>query len=238
DGDADADDEDGVRISAVNGGRFGSIVEASGNGSCILGLEDSEGPVPPEVILDPNDLAELCRDAAKLKAMRIANQIPNDRLVKLLTLLLLNIRDGVGVVATLRPVSCFPALLTILILILLKLSKLGGNYALTYLLSFSVICGMLERASLVLVSSNLLIITLFLSQEEEADEHESKRWRELAMERVMRSVHSGLIGIHLMTSNDMPREVYVEDVIERTVQTVRFQLVNCIYPEYDPAYRG
>lgn len=57
------------------------------------------------------------------------------------------------------------------------------------------------------------------------------------MERVNRSVNAGLTALMLMTSADMPREVYVEEVIERTVQTVRYQLFNCIYPEFDPAYR-
>ncbi|KAA3682054.1 cohesin loading factor subunit SCC2, partial [Paragonimus westermani] len=132
--------------------------------------------VPSEAFIAPEELAELCREAAKLNTTRMANQIPTDQLVKLITLLLINIRDGSSVIATLRP-------------------------------------------------------------DEAADEHENRLWRELAMERVMRSVNAGLTGLLLMTSNDMPREVYVEDVIERTVQTVRFQLFNCIYPEFDPAYR-
>ncbi|THD18350.1 Cohesin loading factor subunit SCC2 [Fasciola hepatica] len=136
----------------------------------------ADNSIPSEAFIAPEELADLCSETAKLNATRIANQIPTDQLLKLLTLLLINIRDGSSVIATLRP-------------------------------------------------------------DEEADEHENKLWRELAMERVMRSVNAGLTGLLLMTSNDMPREVYVEDVIERTVHTVRFQMFNCIFPEFDPAYR-
>ncbi|KAK4467491.1 hypothetical protein MN116_008979 [Schistosoma mekongi] len=80
-------------------------------------------------------------------------------------------------------------------------------------------------------------VIAILRPEEEADAHENKLWKEVAMERVMRSVHSSLTALLLMTSKEMPREVYVEDVIERIVHSVRFQLFNCIYPEFDPAYR-
>ncbi|KAK4474435.1 hypothetical protein MN116_001591 [Schistosoma mekongi] len=132
--------------------------------------------LPTEAVISAEDLAEFCRDAAKLNSMGVANQIPTGRLLNFLTLLLLNIRDGANVIAILRP-------------------------------------------------------------EEEADAHESKLWKEVAMERVMRSMNSGLTALLLMTSKEMPREVYVEDVIERTVHSVRFQLFNCIYPEFDPAYR-
>lgn len=53
----------------------------------------------------------------------------------------------------------------------------------------------------------------------------------------MRSIEAGLAALNIMTSADMPKEVYVEDVIEKTIQVAKFQLSNCIYPEYDPAYR-
>ncbi|CAH8574922.1 unnamed protein product [Schistosoma turkestanicum] len=141
----------------------------------IISYPDKES-LSTEAIISAEDLAEFCRDAAKLNSIGVANQIPTGQLLNFLTLLLLNIRDGSNVIALLRP-------------------------------------------------------------EEEADAHESKLWKEVAMERVMRSMNSGLTALLLMTSKDMPREVYVEDVIERTVHSVRFQLFNCIYPEFDPAYR-
>ncbi|VDM33859.1 unnamed protein product [Hydatigera taeniaeformis] len=131
----------------------------------LLAGGDSGGDdgVPAEAIISPSDIAELCRDAAKLKSTHAANQVPTDRLLKLLTLLLLNIRDGASVV------------------------RVVGD------------------------------------QE--------------GMEKISRAVGASLIALNLMTSKDMPREIYLEDVIEQAVQVTRFQLSNCIYPEYDPAYR-
>ena len=131
----------------------------------LLASGDNAGDdaVPTEAIISPADVMELCRDAAKLKSTHAANQVPTDRLLKLLTLLLLNIRDGANVV------------------------RVAGD------------------------------------QE--------------GMEKITRAVGSSLIALNLMTSKDMPREIYLEDVIEQAVQVTRFQLSNCIYPEYDPAYR-
>uniref|UniRef100_A0A0X3NT48 Nipped-B protein n=1 Tax=Schistocephalus solidus TaxID=70667 RepID=A0A0X3NT48_SCHSO len=135
----------------------------------------ADASVPAEATIAPSDLAELSKDVAKLKSTGSANQVPMDRLLKLLTLLLLNVRDGANVTPT--------------------------------------------------------------SSQDASDRRESRLWREIAMERVTRSVQSSLISITLMTSKDMPREIYLEDVIEQVVQVTRFQLSNCIYPEYDPAYR-
>ncbi|CDI96881.1 nipped b protein [Echinococcus multilocularis] len=131
----------------------------------LLASGDSAGDdgVLAEAIISPSIIAELCRDAAKLKSTHAANQVPTDRLLKLLTLLLLNIRDGASVI------------------------RVVGD------------------------------------QE--------------GMEKISRSVGASLIALNLMTSKDMPREIYLEDVIEQAVQVTRFQLSNCIYPEYDPAYR-
>lgn len=132
----------------------------AGGGSGGGGDDDS---IPPEAIISLSDIAELVRDTAKLKSTHAANQVPPDRLLKLLTLLLLNIKDGASVV------------------------RLPGD------------------------------------QE--------------SMEKISRAVGASLVALNLMTSKDMPREIYLEDVIEQAVQVVRFQLSNCIYPEYDPAYR-
>lgn len=57
------------------------------------------------------------------------------------------------------------------------------------------------------------------------------------MERVMRSMDSALTAIYIMTSLNMPKQVYLEDVIERIIQFAKFQLHNTIYPEFDPVYR-
>lgn len=69
------------------------------------------------------------------------------------------------------------------------------------------------------------------------DEEESKLWTELASERVLRAVEAALAALHILTSQNMPKRAYIEDVIERIVQLARFQLQHSIYPAYDPVYR-
>lgn len=57
------------------------------------------------------------------------------------------------------------------------------------------------------------------------------------MERVGRSMDAALTAIYIMTSTKMPKQVFIEDVIDRIVMFGKFQLVNTIYPEFDPVYR-
>ncbi|KAL3869511.1 hypothetical protein ACJMK2_042182, partial [Sinanodonta woodiana] len=69
------------------------------------------------------------------------------------------------------------------------------------------------------------------------DEEEQKMWREITMERVARSMDASLTAMYIMTAKDMPKQVYLEDVIERVIIFGKFQLQNTIYPEFDPVYR-
>lgn len=50
-------------------------------------------------------------------------------------------------------------------------------------------------------------------------------------------MNSVLIALHIMTSPDMPKQVYLEDVIERIILYGKFQLQNTIFPEFDPVYK-
>ncbi|TNN05143.1 Nipped-B-like protein [Schistosoma japonicum] len=104
----------------------------------------------------------------------LSTEIPTDRLLNFLSLLLLNIRDGANVIAILRPKK----------LIHMKTS-----------------CGRSGNGT--------------------SDAQYQFRFDCIIIDDFER----------------MPREVYVEDVIERVVHSVRFQLFNCIYPEFDAAYR-
>ncbi|GFS10541.1 nipped-B-like protein [Elysia marginata] len=137
--------------------------------------KDAEDVVcPPESLIARGVLVDLSGEAAKLKAMNALNQIPADRLVKLLTILLWNVRDGCQVTPNIT---------------------------------------------------------------EEEDAEESKLWRELAMDRVMRSMDASLTAFAVMTGKNMPKQVYLEDVIEKTIQFAKFQLHNTIYPEFDAVYK-
>ncbi|XP_033210701.1 nipped-B-like protein [Belonocnema kinseyi] len=71
----------------------------------------------------------------------------------------------------------------------------------------------------------------------EDDAAASRRWVNLAMERVQRAVDASLISLHIMTSSNMPKNVYLEDVIDRIIVFMKFQLQNTIYPSFDPVYR-
>nr|XP_039272679.1 nipped-B-like protein A isoform X2 [Styela clava] len=66
---------------------------------------------------------------------------------------------------------------------------------------------------------------------------EQKWQQELALERVYAAADSALTALNLMTSPGMPKSVFIEDVMERAIQLLRFQLTNTIYPEYDTVYK-
>ncbi|XP_074667510.1 nipped-B-like protein isoform X2 [Strix aluco] len=68
-------------------------------------------------------------------------------------------------------------------------------------------------------------------------EDEERLWRDLIMERVTKSADACLTAINIMTSPNMPKAVYIEDVIERAIQYTKFHLQNTLYPQYDPVYR-
>ena len=57
------------------------------------------------------------------------------------------------------------------------------------------------------------------------------------MDRVMRSMDASLTAFAIMTGKNMPKQVYLEDVIEKTIQFAKFQLHNTIYPEFDAVYK-
>ncbi|XP_028658286.1 nipped-B-like protein A isoform X7 [Erpetoichthys calabaricus] len=68
-------------------------------------------------------------------------------------------------------------------------------------------------------------------------EDEERLWRDLIMERVTKSADACLTALNIMTSPQMPKAVYIEDVIERVLQYTKFHLQNTLYPQYDPVYR-
>ena len=57
------------------------------------------------------------------------------------------------------------------------------------------------------------------------------------MERVLNSLDAGLTALYIMTAPNMPKEVFIEDVIDRLVLMTKMQLNNSVYPEFDPVYR-
>lgn len=62
-------------------------------------------------------------------------------------------------------------------------------------------------------------------------------WLNTAMERVMGATESSLITLYIMTSKEMPKNVYIEDLIDHIVQFAQYQLQNTIYPTLDATHR-
>ncbi|KAH7968220.1 hypothetical protein HPB52_007033 [Rhipicephalus sanguineus] len=135
---------------------------------------DDEVGCPPEALVSASSLRQLCNEAAKLKILQATNQVPPERLVRLLSILERNVVDG----AKLCPVD----------------------------------------------------------QEDQEDE-EGRLYAELTMERITRSADASLTALYIMTSANMPKRVFLEDLIERIVVFAKFQIQNTIYPLFDPVYR-
>ncbi|CAH1960755.1 unnamed protein product [Acanthoscelides obtectus] len=71
------------------------------------------------------------------------------------------------------------------------------------------------------------------------EDNESIRqiWLEATMERVMGAADACLVCMYIMTSRNMSKRVYLEDVIDRVVLYIKYQLHNTIFPSYDSTYR-
>ena len=69
-----------------------------------LEFEEDEN-VPSELLIPKHQLAELCSEAAKLKALGAMEAMPVEKIVRLLTILEKNIRDGAKVTPLTDPVS-------------------------------------------------------------------------------------------------------------------------------------
>ncbi|KAL4710687.1 hypothetical protein ACJJTC_004332 [Scirpophaga incertulas] len=61
-------------------------------------------------------------------------------------------------------------------------------------------------------------------------------WIESALERVMCASDACLTSLYIMTSPSMPKRVFLEDVIDRIIMFIKFQLNNTIYCVFDPVY--
>ena len=57
------------------------------------------------------------------------------------------------------------------------------------------------------------------------------------MDRMIRAVEASLVALNVLTAPQMPKRVYLEEVMDRIIRLIKFQLQNTIFPEYDPIYR-
>ncbi|XP_022901337.1 nipped-B protein [Onthophagus taurus] len=72
---------------------------------------------------------------------------------------------------------------------------------------------------------------------DEENERVRQIWVETAMERIMGAADACLIILYVLTSPNMPKRVYIEDVIERVVLFIKYHMQNTIFPSYDSTYR-
>ncbi|XP_063378553.1 nipped-B-like protein [Cydia fagiglandana] len=75
-----------------------------------------------------------------------------------------------------------------------------------------------------------------LAGDPEDSEEMRQIWLESALERVMCASDSCLTALYIMTSPSMPKRIFLEDVIDRIIMFIKFQLNNTIYCVYDPVY--
>lgn len=54
---------------------------------------------------------------------------------------------------------------------------------------------------------------------------------------MLRSVEASLVVLNVLTSSSMPKQLYLEEVMDRIIRLAKLQLQNTIFPEYDPVYR-
>lgn len=57
------------------------------------------------------------------------------------------------------------------------------------------------------------------------------------MESIQRGVVACLTSLHILTSPNMPKKAYLEDLMDRIVVFSKFQLQNTVFPTFDPVYR-
>lgn len=72
---------------------------------------------------------------------------------------------------------------------------------------------------------------------DEDNENIRQMWMETTMERIMGAADAALTCLYIMTSLNMPKRVYIEDVIDKIVLFVKYHLHNTIFPSYDSTYR-
>jgi cohesin loading factor subunit SCC2 len=65
---------------------------------------------------------------------------------------------------------------------------------------------------------------------------ESRLWRKVCLERLLRSSEAALICLNIITAPNISKQVQLEEVIQTAVEFTRYHLRNSIYPEYDPVY--
>ncbi|KAK6104387.1 Sister chromatid cohesion C-terminus family protein [Brugia pahangi] len=78
------------------------------------------------------------------------------------------------------------------------------------------------------------LITLF---NEEDEDDSSEAYREAIGDRIMRAADASCTAMLIMTSTKMPKQVFIEDPIDRSIQLCKQFLNNIVYPTSDSSCR-
>ncbi|VDK74707.1 unnamed protein product [Litomosoides sigmodontis] len=78
------------------------------------------------------------------------------------------------------------------------------------------------------------LITLF---NEEDDDDSNEAYREAIGDRIMRAADASCTAMLIMTSTKMPKQVFIEDPIDRSIQLCKQFLNNIVYPTSDSSCR-
>ncbi|MFH4983913.1 hypothetical protein AB6A40_010622 [Gnathostoma spinigerum] len=165
--------------------RFSSLVdqifEKVEDLDVVGGSDDEETEVPPELLMERQQLEELRREAQKLNSWKKFNKVPPERLTKLITILEKNVRDAIAIDGSTPLVPLF-----------------NDGY------------------------------------EDESDE----AYRELVEDRILRAADAACTTLMIMTSPKMPKQIFIEDAIDRTIQLCKQFLKHIVYPIPDGSCRS
>lgn len=81
------------------------LINNSCSGLKFIVLFIGENDIPPEALIPKYVLQELCSESAKLKTLGAMESIPSNKIIRILSILEKNIRDGAKVSPIADPVS-------------------------------------------------------------------------------------------------------------------------------------
>lgn len=93
----------------------------------------------------------------------------------------------------------------------------------------------LERNMRDVVSSDGTRLLVPIITEDDGEE-DDQALRELIDERLIRGADAACTTLMIMTCHKMPKQVYIEDAIERSINLCRHYLKSIVYPASDPLY--
>ncbi|KAK6732347.1 hypothetical protein RB195_016622 [Necator americanus] len=93
----------------------------------------------------------------------------------------------------------------------------------------------LERNMRDVVSSDGTRLLVPIITEEEGEE-DDQALKELVDERLIRGADAACTTLMIMTCHKMPKQVYIEDAIERSINLCRHYLKSIVFPASDPMY--